>query len=416
MTMEQEIQRFKIDMLSKMPFYGDIIMALPFKEDSSIPIAATDGTKIMYNPKFLQRQTRGQRNFILMHEVLHVLLLHCTRGREMDPRIANIAKDLIVNDILMQMMSGFSERGIPLEKPEYGYFAEIKKYETAENLYASIVSDNENRMKGGKLAGDRLALRDSYMWTNGKFKSHNIPSAESGMIGGDLMPGTLPKEQQEIQNREIKQLIAKALNTAKQRGEDGHILIPRECLQIVETKRLNWKRLFKNMLTDAQSEETSYATPERKYLHMDMILPGHGESEETLESVWAFVDCSGSVNQDEMNSFLTQLYRIIKEFHCTMHVAYWDTAVDNVYQNITSEKELLKAVPKHSGGTDINCVYRWIRENRVKPDCMLVLTDGFFGILNEDNFRLRRKTIVVLSKNSAEVNDNIRKVGKPASL
>ena len=418
MTLEQEIQRFKMDMLRKIPFYGDIILQLPFEENHSIPTAATDGAKIMYNPKFLEKQTPGQRNFVLMHEVLHVLLLHCSRGKDKDHRISNIAADFIVNDMLMSMIhSGqFSRCGIPLEKPNDGFFAGLNPNDTMEDLYSKIVADNQARMKNGKLTGINLNLRSNYWSENPTKKDRNIPPAESGMVGGDLMPAALSASQQELQGQEIRQLISKALGNAKLRGEDGHIWISDRLLQLVETKRLNWKSLLKNMLTDAQSEESSYATPERKYLHMDMILPGHGESEETLEQVWAFVDCSGSVSGEQMNAFLTQLYRILKEFRCTMHLAYWDTAVDDVYRNITKEKDLLSAVPKHSGGTDINCVYRWIRDNRIRPDCMLVLTDGYFGTLREDNSRLRRKTIVVLSKDSARVDENIRKVGKPASL
>ena len=409
MAPEQDIQQFKIRMLRKMPFYGDIIARLPFVEDESIPTAATDGAKIMYNPHFLNQYSEAQRNFILMHEVLHVLLLHCSRCKDRDPWIYNIAANYIVNDMLVGCMSQFL---IPLEMPEDALYASLERDETVENLYGKILADNQHRMNNGKT----LILRKTYRSAEYKPQEHPVPPAESGKVGGDLMPAALSDLQQELQAQEIRKLISQALRSAKLRGDTGHINIPGQILQIVETKRLNWKSLLKNMLTDVQSEESSYATPERKYLHMDMILPGHGETAETLEDVWAFVDCSGSISHDEAEAFLSQLYRILKEFHCTMHVAYWDTAVGNVYRNITSKEELLKAIPMHSGGTDINCIYRWIRKNRVKPDCMLVLTDGYFGNLNENNCRLRWKTIVVLSKDSARIDDNIRSVGKPASL
>ena len=99
-----------------------------------------------------------------------------------------------------------------------------------------------------------------------------------------------------------------------------------------------------------------------------------------------------------------------------MNLAYWNTEVTDVYRSIKSEKKLWECIPHSSGGTDINCVYRWIKQNRIKPEVMLVLTDGYFGKLEEENAHLRRKTIVVLSQNSARADDNIRAVGKPAML
>lgn len=71
MKIEQEIQRFKMELLRKMPFYGDVLMHLVFVEDKRVPTAATDGKTIWYNPDFLSRMKPGERNFVLMHEVFH---------------------------------------------------------------------------------------------------------------------------------------------------------------------------------------------------------------------------------------------------------------------------------------------------------------------------------------------------------
>lgn len=417
MNLQQELQRFKMELLRKQPFYGDIVMRLEFEENRNIATAATNGKKIMYNPDFLKAQSPGQRNYILMHEVLHVLLLHCTRGRDRDPQLWNVAIDYIVNDMLdTKMARPMKQAGIPLERPASGLFATLSYNETADNLYGAIVKDNRSRMHKGKLNGSMLTVRKDYRRPNTATITINLPAPESGAPGGDLIPGNLTPEQQENLENELQKIIADAIRGEKQRGELGSCFIPDDIYRLAESKRLNWKALLKNMLWETQSDESSYATPERKYLHMDMILPGHGESEETLEEVWAFVDCSGSVGKDEMEQFLTQLYRLLKEFRCTMHLAYWDTSVQDVYRDIKSEKKLLECIPHHFGGTDINCVYQWLRENRIRPDCMLVLTDGYFGTLREDNSRLRRKTIVVLSEKSAPVNDNITRVGKVASL
>ena len=88
-----------------------------------------------------------------------------------------------------------------------------------------------------------------------------------------------------------------------------------------------------------------------------------------------------------------------------------------MYLNIRSEKELLKAKPLHSGGTDINCVYGWLAAQKVKPGVMLILTDGFFGTVNENSVprSLKSKTVVVLSTNT-KITENMRTIGRYTRL
>ena len=42
----QRLQRFKMDMMKQYPFYGDIMMHIPLREDSTIRTAMTNGREI----------------------------------------------------------------------------------------------------------------------------------------------------------------------------------------------------------------------------------------------------------------------------------------------------------------------------------------------------------------------------------
>ena len=88
-----------------------------------------------------------------------------------------------------------------------------------------------------------------------------------------------------------------------------------------------------------------------------------------------------------------------------------------MYKNITKDEEIEKCLPNHSGGTDINCVYGWLRENRVKPNLMLILTDGAFGCLNDAVFipALKQKTILVIN-NESVYSDDFKRIGKTARI
>ena len=46
------LQRFKMDMMQEMPFYGDILMRVEIREDKNVETAQTNGRRIIYNPDF----------------------------------------------------------------------------------------------------------------------------------------------------------------------------------------------------------------------------------------------------------------------------------------------------------------------------------------------------------------------------
>ena len=93
---------------------------------------------------------------------------------------------------------------------------------------------------------------------------------------------------------------------------------------------------------------------------MDLILPGHGPTDDKLEEIWAFVDSSGSISKDELSQFLTQLHRIVKEFGCITNICYWDTEVTDTYLKIKSEKALSAWFNK-AGNINLECINTFIK-------------------------------------------------------
>ena len=165
-----------------------------------------------------------------------------------------------------------------------------------------------------------------------------------------------------------KNIIKIASDFIKSKGSGGSYYIPEILITLAESKKLPWNKLLYEYLQQKEDDETSYLTPERKYIHMDLIIP-----------------------------------------------AFWDTSVSAVYKNIRSADKILKCVPKTTGGTDINCIYQYIRSENIKPVVMLILTDGYFGKLNENIGKLRSNTILVISNNGAKI-DKSNNIGKLARL
>ena len=391
-------------MLIARPFYGDVLLKIPIVRDDTVSTACTDGRVIRWSQPFFEGLNESQRHYVLMHEVFHTILMHPSRTRGKKPKLWNVATDIVVNnmcDALARDLYKAGEPGIQMARPKSGLFSVIEPAETADNLYGRILADNPHPYG--------LRIRANYKtYAPQKDKTPvDMPFPDA-----DLIPVELTAEEAEALESAMRNLLKEA--GTHMRGMGASCFVPRELQLVLQAKPLDWKTLLRAFLSEAQSDETSYATPERKYLHMGLILPGHSMTDDgELESVWAFVDSSGSISEKEMNDFLTQLYHIVREFHCEMNIAYWDTSVTDVYRRIHREKDVLTAKPKHSGGTDINCVYRWAAENKLRPWVSVILTDGYFGRPDAQLSKAlpKRNTILVISNESQNpVYDQVGKV------
>ena len=378
---------FKLQMLKHEPFYGDVLMRLNISADRSIPTACTNGRWIKYNPDFMASLSIGQRNYVLLHEVLHVLLKHWKRQGGRDRQIWNIACDLVVNNFIDRRMTWYlGNEDIKIERPKEGIFSDDYINRNVEDIYQEFL---DLRKKGNKGKSGKMFLRGCNAHVSISENPADLVIIPDQGGQGDIEEAVAESMLDNI----IKDAMAKAAGR-------GRCAIPEIKLALTESRRLPWDRILSDFLEDKVSEESSYFTPERKYLHMDMIVPGLGTMENELQELWAFVDTSGSIGGNELNQFITQLSRIGRQFNCLINLAYWDTEVGKVYKNIKNTQELLEAMPDSSGGTDVNCVYKYINENRIKPGVLIILTDGYFGRCTERVGSLRKKTIIVLSESS----------------
>lgn len=149
----------------------------------------------------------------------------------------------------------------------------------------------------------------------------------------------------------------------------------------------------------------------------DLVLPGAGE-EEHLEQAWIFIDSSGSIGDKELTNFLSQAYTICLANECTVNVAYWDTEVTDVYEGIEDAEGIAKACPKHSGGTDVRCVFSYIEKNRAKcrDSVFIICTDGHCGYREHLPVWIKTNTIIALSESGSPDLEGLKANGKLVDL
>lgn len=374
----KRISQFRTELFKYMPFYGDILSHLSIVESCITKTAGTDGRTIYYNSKYFSKLSDGQQNYVMMHELFHVILMHSLRLGDRDPDIWNIAADYVVNGLIDNLINELSMRNIlriNFERPSSGCFLDCYRDESVEELYIKL------------------------------YKKHT--KAERDLI----IPGIGEGELKQI----IKEITEIVQNAAKMWTRDPSTeSILRQLRILTNEHTLPWNVLLKRYLIEDDAEDTSYDHPERKYLHMDMILPGVGQTsiKSKLDDVWAFIDVSGSIGEDEMNKYITQLHHICKQFDVNVNIGFWDTEVEAVYKKVKM-KDLVNCKADLYGGTDATCIYDYLDENHIMPKVMLILTDGYFDEVEyRRTEKYRNRTIMVITCPEGIYHNNMGRIAR----
>jgi len=104
----ESIQSMLIDTKVNLPYYGNFNLFVSFHERKDIDTCAVNmtakGMNFYYNSEFLQNLSQKEVNFITLHEDFHLLWNHPKRTitGQYDPKLSNIAQDMIINHIIWE--------------------------------------------------------------------------------------------------------------------------------------------------------------------------------------------------------------------------------------------------------------------------------------------------------------------------
>ncbi|MDE6724097.1 MAG: M48 family metalloprotease, partial [Ruminiclostridium sp.] len=149
--------------------FGLLLMHIIYSLDDNTDTAYTDGERIAFSPDFLDGLSDSELDFVMMHEILHIVLQHCLRSDENDPELYNIAADIVVNSIIMAENGGdprsitLSKYGESMHKAPDGKEGSIY---TAEEIFKMLYSSLKSRKRIGK--GNASGGEDSKEGGSGK--------------------------------------------------------------------------------------------------------------------------------------------------------------------------------------------------------------------------------------------------------
>ncbi len=356
MNAAQKIKAARTQLVLFQPFWAHLLLRLEieprppewWKQRGLEPNIATNGKEIYYSPEFIEQQSLRRVEFFLAHEIGHIILNHATRREWREPRLYNEAADYMVNPLLRD--SQFDVAPGSLMSSEFdGMFT--------EQAYAILEKRSPKQPKGGKGPGKGGGKGD---------KSND---------GGDQQPGQVFDDCHSAAERaQLEQdwqvAVNQAAMTAKSAGN-----LPASLERLVDSfknSKIDWVSVLRRFFEQTLPADMQWFPPSRRWVGEGVYLPSI--KKESYGKIVLGVDTSGSIDQEMLRQFVSEINSIASEIHPTeMHVIYCDTQVGR--HDIFQEHEPLTISAVGGGGTAFEPVFKYVEKEALNPKCLIYLTD-----------------------------------------
>jgi predicted metal-dependent peptidase len=143
----------------------------------------------------------------------------------------------------------------------------------------------------------------------------------------------------------------------------GHLLQP----------RIPWRMLLAKYMTATAREDYNWARPSRR--EGDAILPSLRSSE---LRVVVGLDTSGSISDEEMRQFISEIDAIKGQAHAHITLLACDAALAADGPWIVEPWEQLRLPRAFTGGgdTDFRPVFEWVEQHHARCDLLIYFTDA----------------------------------------
>ena len=361
-----KIERAYKKMLIENPFYGLFLLGLSKVIDKSVDTACVRrrgiNCELVINPDYWESQDEVQQMNLLQHEVYHIVFQHMF----MTPffknhEVLNVAADCEVNSYLQNLDDTWIVPSMFNAESKLG----TKVY------YDIIMSQTPPPLpqRGG-----------------GSNNSNDLPDTKDDHSSwGKEFQECSDAEKQLIQNQINSQIKTAAEQTMKMRGT-----IPAEMQAIVDElfkpkpRVFDWKAYFRRMLGSI------YDINIKKTRRKESIrFPGAaGIKHKKKVSILVAVDTSGSVNDEELKDFFSEITYIYKA-GARITILECDAAISANYEYTGKWTGKVHG----RGGTDFQPVIDYYRKNMKDYAALVYFTDGMCSIPNN----IPRDTIWVIT-------------------
>ena len=371
MPFAYKLARFSLLLRKAYPFLGDLCMRVGKYRKDVRGLAATDGLRLYLNEEKLNELPEEALNFILLHELFHIILRHrYPKGMPFYEKIYwNIGYDLHANWLLMSMSGELMRNGLPIMP-----IAETVL--TTDDL-SEDPSDVIARAFVQQAVSQGVLSHDPPQFVEIEWKSYNATVFVDSLFVFDILDasdiGDAPTE------AEIRELL---LSCEKSAGKSGLPWRLRDLWdEMIMRRTLPWHLIFKRFLEDQiEGEDFDFCPPDKRLLYSGSILPSESiEEGGRLNNALIVLDVSSSVNRAELLAQIQLVASILKELEFKGSIISFGS---KVYQEsaLTSKASLKKFIDELDvgGGTAWSSVVQYVRQHKRHAKPIIVFTDGCF--------------------------------------
>ena len=387
MTEEDRVKKAHITLMRhpETALYSGVMMMGETSVDDNPRITAyTDGVNKRYGRKFLEVVCKDQLevNGLVLHENLHVSLRQMIHNRDLfleDRQTANKAADYVVNGIIMNL----KDKSLA-KLPEGGCYDPRFDNMNMREVYRILKEEEEEGGGGGEGEptegnGNSSSGGDDY-----QFDEHDV---DANMTPEDM--------------KKVNDMIDRALREGALLAGRLGIDIPRSITEILEPK-IDWRDALRDFVSASckGKDEFTWRKFNRRLLPNDIYMPT--VESETIGEVVVAIDTSGSIGQDQINEFATELVSICEAVEPeAVRILWWDTKVHGEQKfkpdQYASIGSMLK--PQGGGGTRVGCVSEYIKKHSIKAECVIVFTDGY--VEGDPKWEIESPTLWMVTENKS---------------
>jgi len=366
LTAEQRIERAHSQLMRHKDFclFSGVFMVGKVVVDEVTPTAKTNGRDVTYGRAFVDRLDDKQLAFLVVHEAMHKAYRHLMVWKNLakeNAHLANAAMDYVIN--LQIADSDKAQDIVAMPRDENGQLMGLldEKYRDMDTRQVYELLKKECKEgKDGEGRGDKKAPSGG-----GQIDDHDWEGAEE-----------LTEEEAEELSNEIDHALREgSILAGKMKGN-----VMRGINEMLHPK-VDWKEALREFVkTNVKGgDQSTWRRPNRRYLGIDIVMPSC--ITEKAERFSIGVDTSGSIGGAILGRFLGESKSICDEVMPEIvDLLYWDTHVakHEMYTGSEVQNFADSTQPAGGGGTTPECVPVFMMENKIKPQALIMLTDGYF--------------------------------------
>ena len=333
MNINERITRARIQIQQRNSFFAYLSLYLKFKENKDLPEYAGAGVDIngnfYYKKEFIEKLSDDELQGVIIHEILHLSLLHLSRRKEREPLKFNICCDIVVNQLINDNGFKLPEGSIIPKNNEIEIWKQ-KIIDTNKKIAEEIYDELKDNKKGkGNGKGNNQ---------EGRFDEH----FEKGENGERLTENERKAIEKEWNNR-----TEEALTISKMKGD-----LPQGIERIVgrlRESKINWKALLNQFIIKQIPYDYTYSKPSKKSISVGTFMPDVLKQKVEVD---VMIDLSGSIGQEEYDEFMSEVIGIARAFQeqLTMRVYSHDTECYDNGLIINGNIEKIKQMKLKGGG------------------------------------------------------------------